>query len=49
MKAYEGVEFVTSALDGGEWSASCLGLFTPLYPLERHWNVGPRGGLDSTE
>jgi len=23
-------EFLTSALDGGEWSASCLSCFTPV-------------------
>jgi hypothetical protein len=37
--------FLTSALDGGEWSASCPGHFTPgkepQYPLDRRL-VGPR-------
>jgi hypothetical protein len=42
--------FLTSAGDGGEWSASCLGHFTAwgrasgIYWAGR-W-VGPRGGLD---
>jgi hypothetical protein len=44
MKAYWGVKvwlhaFFTSAIDGGEWSASHPGLFTPRekarYPLDR--------------
>lgn len=35
MKAFKGVEvqlhpFLTSTLDGGEWSASCLGCVMPL-------------------
>jgi hypothetical protein len=45
--------FWTSALGGGEWSASCTGYFTPG---ERspgaHWLegwVGPRTGLDAVE
>jgi hypothetical protein len=55
MKAYWGVEvylhaFLTSALDGGEWSASCPGRFTPRENargthLIGCW-VGPRSGLD---
>jgi len=56
MKAYWGsggiapIHSLTSALDGGEWSASCPGHFTPR---ERdpgtHWIggwVGPRASLD---
>jgi len=44
MKLYVGVEvqlhsFLTSAIDGGEWSASRSGRFAPnegaLYPLNR--------------
>jgi hypothetical protein len=45
MKVHWGVEiwlyaFLTSALDGGKWSPSCRGLFTPAgrrpcYPLDR--------------
>jgi hypothetical protein len=52
MKAHWGVEvylhaFLTSALDGGEWSASCPGRFTPrkkepLVPIGRRL-----GGLQS--
>jgi hypothetical protein len=56
MKVYWGVEvdlhaFFISVLDGGEWSASRPGCFTPR---ERdsgtHWIggwVGPRAGLDA--
>jgi len=48
MKTYVGVgvllyPFLTSALDGGEWSYSCPGHITPG---ERGF-VGPRGGLDA--
>jgi hypothetical protein len=53
MKTYWGVEvklqtFLTSSLDGGEWSALRLGRFTP----STHWMegcVGPRTGLDTGE
>jgi hypothetical protein len=42
--------FLTSALDGGEWSASCPGRFTPRERvLGTHWIagwVGLRAGLD---
>jgi hypothetical protein len=41
--------FVTSVLNGGEWSASRLGLFTPGIELGTHWTggwVGLRAGLD---
>jgi hypothetical protein len=55
MKAYWGGEiqfhaFLTSALDGGEWSVSRAGGFTPKErALGTHWIggwVGPRAGLD---
>jgi hypothetical protein len=58
MKAYGGSEhiaapFLTSALDGGEWSASCLCCFTPgETAIGTHWIggwVGPRTGLDAVE
>jgi hypothetical protein len=56
IKAYWGVELqlhaiLTSALDGGEWSASYPGRFTPkerdlgIHYIEG-W-VGPRAGLDA--
>jgi hypothetical protein len=53
MKAYgeEGVYihiFLTSALAGGEWSASCPGRFTPGTHWIGGW-VGPRAGLDDVE
>jgi hypothetical protein len=58
MKAYGGVDvyihiFLTSALVGGEWSASRLGRFThgerdPSNHWIRGW-VGPRAGLDDVE
>jgi hypothetical protein len=53
MKTYEGVNvqihvFLTSALVGGEWSASRLGRFTPGTHWTRGW-VGPRAGLDDME
>jgi len=55
MKMQWGVEvqlhaFLSSAIDGGEWSASRPGRFTPRkspwYPLDR-WLGGPRAGLDA--
>jgi hypothetical protein len=58
MKTYEGVDlyihiFLTSALAGGEWSASRPGRFTPSErdPGTRWiggW-VGPSAGLDDVE
>jgi hypothetical protein len=57
MKAYGGVAVVnhiilTSALAGGEWSASRPGRFTsgeePQCPLEKRL-VAPRAGLDDVE
>jgi hypothetical protein len=49
MKAYGGVDvqihvFLTSALVGGEWSASAL----TVLPRKGGW-VGPRTGLDDVE
>jgi hypothetical protein len=45
--------FLTSALDGGEWSASCSRRFTSgEIPPGTHWIrgcVGPRAGLDAVE
>jgi hypothetical protein len=42
---------LTSALDGGEWSASRPGPFTPVEITPgNHWTggcVGPRAGLDA--
>jgi hypothetical protein len=58
MKAYGGVDvqthiFLTSALVGGEWSASRPGHFTPWERAPgTHWTggwVGPRAGLDDVE
>jgi hypothetical protein len=55
MKAYEGVDvqiqiFLTSAIVGGEWSASHPGRFTPRERTRgTHWLGGwvdPRAGLD---
>jgi len=46
MKTYGGVElwlyaFITSALDGGEWSSSRPGRFTPgLRAPATHWRGG---------
>jgi hypothetical protein len=53
MKAYGGVDvqihiFLTSALAGGQWSASLPGRITP----GTHWIGGwvdPRAGLDDVE
>jgi hypothetical protein len=56
MEVYWGVEvwlheFLTSALDGGEWSASRPGRFIPRETAPgTHWNggwVGPRAILDA--
>jgi hypothetical protein len=56
--AYGGVDvwihiFLTSALAGGEWSASRSGSFipgeSPRYPLEIGGLVDPRAGLDDLE
>jgi hypothetical protein len=58
MKAYGGVVvqihiFLTSALVGGEWSASRPGHFTPGERAPgTHWIGGwvdPRAGLDDVE
>jgi hypothetical protein len=58
MKAYRGVDvwthvFLTSALAGGEWSASRPGRFTPGERAPgTHWIggwVAPRAGLDDME
>jgi len=57
MKTYGGVEvqlhtFLTSALDGDEWSTSRTGCFTPRERARdstAHWIggwVGPRASLD---
>jgi hypothetical protein len=58
MKAYREVDvfihvFLTSALVGGEWSASRPCRFTPRVKApSTHWIggwVGPRAGLDDVE
>jgi hypothetical protein len=58
MKAYGGLDvqihvFLTSALAGGEWSASRLSCFTPGERTPGvHWIGGwvdPRGSLDGME
>jgi hypothetical protein len=57
MKAYGGVDvlldFLTSALVGGEWSVSRLDRFTPGERAPgTHWIrdwMGPRTGLDDVE
>jgi hypothetical protein len=46
--------FLTPALDGGEWSASRPGRFTPRgksspFPLVKGLGEGNRGGLDAVE
>jgi hypothetical protein len=45
--------FLISALDGGEWSASCPCCFTPrVRATDTHWIggwVGPIASLDATE
>jgi hypothetical protein len=51
--AYEGVDvqthiFLTSSLAGGEWSASCLGRFTPGTHWLGDW-VDPITGLDAVD
>jgi hypothetical protein len=48
---YSSYSLLISTLDGGEWSASCLGRALPpgkdpRCPLYRGW-VGPRAGLDT--
>jgi hypothetical protein len=50
-RRYSSYSFLTSALDRGEWSASCPGCALPpgkdpWYPCTRGW-VGPRAGLDT--
>jgi hypothetical protein len=49
-ETYSSYSFSTSALDGGEWSASRLTRFTPgkdpRDPCTGNW-VGPRVGLDT--
>jgi hypothetical protein len=46
---YSSTHSLTSALDGGEWSASCPGRFTPKERAPgTHWiggSVGPRAVL----
>jgi hypothetical protein len=58
MKAYVGADvyihiFLTLALAGGEWSASCASRFTPGKRASgTHWIggwVNPRAGLDNVE
>jgi hypothetical protein len=53
MKAYRELDveihiFLTSALIGSEWTASCPGRFTPGIHLIGDW-VDPRPGLDEME
>jgi hypothetical protein len=53
MKAYGGADiythlFLTSALFGGEWSASRPGSFTPGTPCIGGW-VHSKAGLDDVE
>jgi hypothetical protein len=53
MKAYRGVDVLTSTLTGGEWSASRPGRFTPGETAPgTDWMGGwkdPRVGLDDVE
>jgi hypothetical protein len=46
-------QFLTSALDGGAWSASRSGNFTPRKTaFGAHWIggwMGPRAGMDTLE
>jgi len=50
-RRYSSTHYLTSALDGGEWSSSHPGLFTPRARAPgTHWTrgwVGPRAGLDA--
>jgi hypothetical protein len=50
---YSSTHSLTTALDGGEWSASRPGRFTPRVRAPGiHWIgglVGPRAGLDAVE
>jgi hypothetical protein len=44
--------FLTSALDGGEWSASCPSHFIPGERAPTNWiggQVGPRASLDAVK
>jgi hypothetical protein len=53
MKAYGGVDLLTSALVGGEWSASTPARFTPEDTAPGAYRIGgwvdPRAGLDDME
>jgi hypothetical protein len=53
LSGYIDYVFLTSALVGGEWSASHTGRFTPReISLVTHWIggwVGPRAGLHAVE
>jgi hypothetical protein len=60
MNTYGGMggvapSFMTSALEGGEWSPSRPGLFNPAEKApspSSHWaagSVGPRAGVDTVE
>jgi hypothetical protein len=44
-----GIALLTSAVDGGEWLASCTSQFTPRIraPSTYSIRVGPRVGLDA--
>jgi hypothetical protein len=39
--------FLTSTLDGGEWSASCHGRFTPGIHFKEGW-IQPRGSMGTS-